>query len=238
MVTDAVDVPTIGIGAGPGCDGQVLVFHDVLGIEDRILPKFVRRYADLKAAGVRRAARPSPPTCARGRSPPRPRATTSAPRWPRPSASTVWHPSASEAAWRGDASTIAGCAAPAGGRARARRRRALGLRAPRVRRARRPGARSARRRPTAGAPDRVLLDGFGEIAVRSTPATAPRPLAWCLLAALDAQQRGRGPDGGHRPAGLRGDGLRVPRGRRPTASTCATRRRRCRSPGSPPTARW
>jgi len=52
MVTDAVDVPTIGIGAGPGCDGQVLVYHDVLGIEDRILPKFVRRYADLKAAGV------------------------------------------------------------------------------------------------------------------------------------------------------------------------------------------
>jgi 3-methyl-2-oxobutanoate hydroxymethyltransferase len=52
LVTDAVDVPTIGIGAGPGCDGQVLVFHDVLGIEDRILPKFVRRYADLKSASV------------------------------------------------------------------------------------------------------------------------------------------------------------------------------------------
>jgi 3-methyl-2-oxobutanoate hydroxymethyltransferase len=52
MVTDAVDVPTIGIGAGPGTDGQVLVYHDVLGIEDRILPKFVRRYADLKSAGV------------------------------------------------------------------------------------------------------------------------------------------------------------------------------------------
>jgi 3-methyl-2-oxobutanoate hydroxymethyltransferase len=52
MVTDAVDVPTIGIGAGPRCDGQVLVFHDVLGLEDRIIPKFVRRYADLKAAGV------------------------------------------------------------------------------------------------------------------------------------------------------------------------------------------
>ena len=52
MVTSAVDVPTIGIGAGPHCDGQVLVFHDVLGIEDRMAPKFVRRYADLKAQGV------------------------------------------------------------------------------------------------------------------------------------------------------------------------------------------
>src|SRR5262245_38683428 len=52
MVTDAVSVPTIGIGAGRYCDGQVLVFHDVLGLEDRIIPKFVRRYADLKAAGV------------------------------------------------------------------------------------------------------------------------------------------------------------------------------------------
>ena len=45
-------MPTIGIGAGPHCDGQVLVFHDVLGIEDRIAPKFVRRYAELKASGV------------------------------------------------------------------------------------------------------------------------------------------------------------------------------------------
>src|SRR3546814_4988709 len=42
MVTDSLDVPTVGIGAGPGCDGQVLVYHDVLGIEDRITPKFVR----------------------------------------------------------------------------------------------------------------------------------------------------------------------------------------------------
>jgi 3-methyl-2-oxobutanoate hydroxymethyltransferase len=52
MVTDAVAIPTIGIGAGPSCDGQVLVFHDLLGLEDRIAPKFVRRYGDLHAAGV------------------------------------------------------------------------------------------------------------------------------------------------------------------------------------------
>jgi 3-methyl-2-oxobutanoate hydroxymethyltransferase len=52
MVTDAVDVPTIGIGAGRDCDGQVLVYHDVLGIEDRITPKFVRRYADVKSISV------------------------------------------------------------------------------------------------------------------------------------------------------------------------------------------
>ncbi|MEL7206822.1 MAG: 3-methyl-2-oxobutanoate hydroxymethyltransferase [Actinomycetota bacterium] len=48
LVTDAVDVPTIGIGAGPHCDGQVLVAHDLLGIEDRLAPKFVRRYASMK----------------------------------------------------------------------------------------------------------------------------------------------------------------------------------------------
>ena len=52
MVTDAVGVPTIGIGAGPHCDGQVLVLHDLLGLEDRITPKFVRRYASMKADGV------------------------------------------------------------------------------------------------------------------------------------------------------------------------------------------
>jgi 3-methyl-2-oxobutanoate hydroxymethyltransferase len=52
MVTDAIHIPTIGIGAGPACDGQVLVFHDVLGIEDRIKPKFVRRYASLKSDAV------------------------------------------------------------------------------------------------------------------------------------------------------------------------------------------
>jgi 3-methyl-2-oxobutanoate hydroxymethyltransferase len=52
LVTEAVDVPTIGIGAGPDTDGQVLVYHDVLGIEDRMAPKFVRRYADVGAVSV------------------------------------------------------------------------------------------------------------------------------------------------------------------------------------------
>jgi 3-methyl-2-oxobutanoate hydroxymethyltransferase len=47
MVTEAVSVPTIGIGAGPGCDGQVLVVHDVLGLYDRFVPRFVKRYAKL-----------------------------------------------------------------------------------------------------------------------------------------------------------------------------------------------
>jgi 3-methyl-2-oxobutanoate hydroxymethyltransferase len=50
MVTDAIDIPTIGIGAGRHCDGQVLVYHDLLGLEDRKLPKFVRRYANLREA--------------------------------------------------------------------------------------------------------------------------------------------------------------------------------------------
>lgn len=46
-VTDAVSVPTIGIGAGPHCDGQVLVWHDLLGLFDQFRPKFVKQYADL-----------------------------------------------------------------------------------------------------------------------------------------------------------------------------------------------
>jgi 3-methyl-2-oxobutanoate hydroxymethyltransferase len=47
MITEHVAIPTIGIGAGPSCDGQVLVFHDVLGIYDGHAPKFVRKYANL-----------------------------------------------------------------------------------------------------------------------------------------------------------------------------------------------
>jgi 3-methyl-2-oxobutanoate hydroxymethyltransferase len=46
LITERVSVPTIGIGAGPACDGQVLVFHDLLGLYDGHTPKFVRRYAN------------------------------------------------------------------------------------------------------------------------------------------------------------------------------------------------
>jgi 3-methyl-2-oxobutanoate hydroxymethyltransferase len=49
-VTAAVPIPTIGIGAGAGCDGQVLVLHDVLGLSDRETPRFVRQFANLAAA--------------------------------------------------------------------------------------------------------------------------------------------------------------------------------------------
>jgi 3-methyl-2-oxobutanoate hydroxymethyltransferase len=46
-IREAVPVPTIGIGAGPGCDGQVLVIHDLLGMLPGDVPKFVRRYAEI-----------------------------------------------------------------------------------------------------------------------------------------------------------------------------------------------
>jgi len=54
-VTGSLRIPTIGIGAGIHCDGQVLVLHDMLGLNDAFEPKFLRRYATL-AAEVRRAA--------------------------------------------------------------------------------------------------------------------------------------------------------------------------------------
>jgi 3-methyl-2-oxobutanoate hydroxymethyltransferase len=72
-LTSAVGAATIGIGAGPGCDGQVLVCHDLLGINDEISPKFVRRYAALGddmrrafedfARDVREGAFPSEEEC-------------------------------------------------------------------------------------------------------------------------------------------------------------------------------
>ncbi len=46
-VSRSVDIPVVGIGAGPGCDGQILVTHDMLGIYTRFKPRFVRRYAEL-----------------------------------------------------------------------------------------------------------------------------------------------------------------------------------------------
>lgn len=46
-ITEAVPVPTIGIGAGPHCDGQVLVLHDVVGLYERFVPKFVKQYAQV-----------------------------------------------------------------------------------------------------------------------------------------------------------------------------------------------
>jgi 3-methyl-2-oxobutanoate hydroxymethyltransferase len=52
-VSAALAIPTIGIGAGPGCDGQVLVWHDLLGINEGVAPRFVKRYADV-AGEIRR----------------------------------------------------------------------------------------------------------------------------------------------------------------------------------------
>jgi 3-methyl-2-oxobutanoate hydroxymethyltransferase len=49
VITGALTVPTIGIGAGAQCDGQVLVFHDMLGLYEGRSPRFVKRYAELAA---------------------------------------------------------------------------------------------------------------------------------------------------------------------------------------------
>jgi 3-methyl-2-oxobutanoate hydroxymethyltransferase len=55
-ITAALKIPTIGIGAGAGCDGQVLVAHDMLGLFDEIKPRFVKQYAELGDAILRAAA--------------------------------------------------------------------------------------------------------------------------------------------------------------------------------------
>lgn len=47
-ITDAIKIPTIGIGAGPGCDGQVLVINDLLGLSPEPTPRFVKKYANLR----------------------------------------------------------------------------------------------------------------------------------------------------------------------------------------------
>jgi 3-methyl-2-oxobutanoate hydroxymethyltransferase len=56
-VTAALKIPTLGIGAGPACSGQVLVWHDLLGLSDGPSPRFVKRYAEVGAviAGALRA---------------------------------------------------------------------------------------------------------------------------------------------------------------------------------------
>ncbi len=56
VITEALEIPTIGIGAGVQCDGQVLVIYDLLGLFDNFVPKFVKKYAELGPAAVKAIA--------------------------------------------------------------------------------------------------------------------------------------------------------------------------------------
>jgi len=56
-ITAELAIPTIGIGAGPHCDGQVLVIHDILGLCEKYSPKFVKKYADVKSVMTEAVAR-------------------------------------------------------------------------------------------------------------------------------------------------------------------------------------
>jgi 3-methyl-2-oxobutanoate hydroxymethyltransferase len=56
-ISQRLHIPTVGIGAGPGCDGQVLVYHDILGLFDRFQPSFVKKYAELNETIVNALAR-------------------------------------------------------------------------------------------------------------------------------------------------------------------------------------
>ena len=58
MITARIAIPTIGIGAGPNCDGQVLVFHDMVGLFSGFTPTFVKRYAEVGNA-IREAVSPA-----------------------------------------------------------------------------------------------------------------------------------------------------------------------------------
>src|SRR5579872_8874 len=53
IISSSIDIPTIGIGSGPDCDGQVLVIHDVLGLYEKIKPKFAKRYLELSSEIVK-----------------------------------------------------------------------------------------------------------------------------------------------------------------------------------------
>ncbi len=52
-ITEELSIPTIGIGGGPHCDGQILVLHDVIGLFERFVPKFVKQYANVKDDALR-----------------------------------------------------------------------------------------------------------------------------------------------------------------------------------------